>query len=87
MSRLSVNVTSERRMYRIEVYIDGEVQPTTVFGCNEGIAPVLRALSAAHAENGPGAATPDTHSRGAPSSITFHLPGLRTVVYSLVIAQ
>lgn len=87
MSKLLVEVGSELRHYRIAVYVDGEIQPTTVFGCHEGIAPILRALGAAHGEYRTGGPTPQTHPSGAPSSITFHLPGDRLVTYSLVLPQ
>jgi hypothetical protein len=87
MSKLLVKVSSEVGHYRIAVYVDREIQPTTVFGCHRGIDPILRALGAAHGEYRSRGPTSESDAGGAPSSITFHLPGDREVAYSLTLPQ
>ena len=47
---LRVQLTRERSHWRCELYVDSEVEPRTIFGCSQGLEPIIRALSAAEAK-------------------------------------
>jgi hypothetical protein len=80
-----ITVTRERGHYRVVVSVDGEIEPTTVFGCSERLEPVVRRLIMTQSEyhgiierSKPGTFT-------APPSITFQLPGAQTLTYTLTL--
>lgn len=86
MSHMHVDVTSDRRHYRIEVHVDGDVEPTTVFGCHEALSKILLSLDPGHREqHTPGPAPEAGVGRGV-TSITFHLPSGRILAFSRVAA-
>lgn len=47
---LAIKLLTERGHWRVEVYVDGQVDPTTIFGCRQGFEPMLRALLTADAK-------------------------------------
>lgn len=87
MAQLTVKVGAEKRLYRVEVYIDGEIEPTTVFGCRDGFGPVLAALEATEGQDDSIWSRAHAAVRGSPSTIAFHLPSGRIVTFGVIIPQ
>jgi hypothetical protein len=69
------------------VYIDGEIKPTTVFGCRESITPIVNALLRAEGEQHAAWSAPHSDMGAMPAAITFHLPGKRAVTYGVILPQ
>jgi hypothetical protein len=87
MKKAFIAITRERGHFRIEVYVDSNVDPATVFGCRESLLPLLAAL-----ETGKGydrAVVPDStpDAIGVPASIAISLPSGRLIAYGLVLGQ
>lgn len=87
MSRISVDVSRDSRHWVFHVYVNGEIQPTTVFGCRDALTPLLEALLTANSEeNIPGSSSETAVSVG-PTLVTFHLPMGAVVSYVRIGSQ
>lgn len=87
MPHLTVHVARHLDIYRVAVHIDGQVEPTTVFGCREALAPVVRALLATEDEQHRLFADAEPDAARRPSTIAFHLPGARVVTFAAILPQ
>jgi len=87
MPHLTVHIARHLDVYRVAVHVDGQIEPTTVFGCRPALAPLVAALLAAQDEDNRIAAGTETHTPGGPSTIAFHLPGSRVVTFARILAQ
>ena len=85
MQKAFVAITRERGHFRIEVYVDGNVQPATVFGCRDSLLPLLAALETGKGQQTPVVATSESDPIGVPSAIAISLPSGKFVAYGLVI--
>ena len=87
MSHLTVDVARDGRYWRITTYVNGAVEPTTVFGCRDGIAPIVEALLTAQAQQDAAWSGAESRVRGVPSTITLHLPGDRSIIYGVILPE
>jgi len=87
MKKAFVAITRERGHFRIEVYVDGNVQPATVFGCRDSLLPLLAALETAQGKKGAVVADSAPDAVGVPASIAISLPSGRLIAYGLVLGQ
>jgi hypothetical protein len=47
---LEVKLTDQRGHWAVELRVDGQIEPSTIFGCRQGFEPILRALATAEAK-------------------------------------
>jgi hypothetical protein len=87
MKKCLITIARERGHFRIEVYVDGQIEPTTVFGCREGLSPMLAGFETGERDYRAVAAAPETNAVTAPSSIAVRLPSGRYIAYERVLAQ
>lgn len=87
MRDLTVKLLSERGHWRVEVYVDGEVEPRTIFGCRAGFEPILRCLLTAEAQvTAVSAGSKLDPTRSVPS-ITVAMPSGRRLSFRFVGGQ
>jgi hypothetical protein len=82
-----VKVTRQMERYLIQVYVDGQIEPTTVFGCREALFPVLRALGGRAAHQNGIAPLRELHGASSPATIAVQLPRGDVLTYGLVLPQ
>jgi hypothetical protein len=87
MSDFVIEVTTQRDHYRVEVYVDGEVQPRTIFGCRDALKPILDCLESTARQEGVGWTRPETDTRHNVPEIAFLLPTGRSLTYVLARTQ
>jgi hypothetical protein len=87
VSHLTIKVHRERERYRIAVYVDGQVEPTTVFGCRECLLPILKRLGAAQGKKAPIFSTSEFNTAGGVTSVAVHLPRGDVVTYAATLPQ
>lgn len=87
MQKALITLTREGRYFRVEVYVDGNIEPATVFGCRDRLLPVLAALETGQGTDGARWSSTEPYTLTAPTSIAVRLPSGRFIAYSLVIAQ
>lgn len=80
---LSIKLTSERGHWRIQMHVDGEIEPSAIFGCRGGLAPVLRALVTADAQVTAVRADPLLDVRGTEPTVTVTMPSGRHLTFAL----
>jgi hypothetical protein len=87
MKKALIAISRQRGHYKIEVYIDAQIHPATVFGCREGLVPVLAALERGEGKKAAVSAASESDTLTAPTSIAVRLPSGRYIAYGLVVAQ
>lgn len=87
MPHIAVNITGQGRHWRIGFAIDGEVQPRNVFGCSEGMLPLVSGLLAAEAEANAILARAKGKVSALPTSITVGMPSGRFLTFTLTSVQ
>jgi hypothetical protein len=87
MGHVHIEVTRQSGGYVVKVYIDSQIEPTTIFGCRESLLPVLRALGRAEREQHAVSSRPEAHMAIGPATITVALPMGDTVTYGRVLTQ
>jgi hypothetical protein len=87
VSHLTIKVHRERERYRIAVYVDGQIEPTTVFGCRECLLPILERLGAAQGKKAPVFSTTEFRAAGGVTSVAVHLPRGDVVTYAAALPQ
>jgi hypothetical protein len=87
MKKALITIARERGHFRIEVYIDGQIEPTTVFGCREGIEPILDSLGSGERYKRTVGATSEPDTITPPATIAVRLPSGRYIAYGCVVAQ
>jgi len=66
-----------------ELGVGTHIQPTTVFGCREGVAPLLAGLIAAESHYASVGAIPERDAGDAPSAIAVTMPSGRVLTFVL----
>jgi S-formylglutathione hydrolase FrmB len=87
MTSIAVNLTRQGRHWRIQVAVDGKIEPTDVFGCTDGMLPLLTGLERAESEANAIFSRPERQMRGAPPSITVAMPSGRHLTFELTSVQ
>jgi hypothetical protein len=80
---LAITISREVRHWRIEVQVKGGVEPSTVFGCYDGMMPMLGGLLAAEAEVNAVAALPERKPAAPPPTVTVRMPSGRLLTFEL----
>lgn len=81
---LSIEFLNQGRFWRIVFGVNGKVEPTGVFGCRDGILPMVAALRAAELEYDPISATSKTDPRRGPPTIAVSMPSGRVLTFALM---
>jgi hypothetical protein len=80
---LEITFVRKPRHWQVEVKIDGDVEPRTIFGCNEGTSPLVGRLMAAEAEVYTIGALSKRPPGSSPPSITMRMPSGRLLTFDL----
>jgi hypothetical protein len=87
MASIAVNIAREGRHWRIGFTIDGKVQPGNVFGCTDGMLPLLAGLMAAEAQANAISSHAEREMRTLPSVISVSMPSGRVLTFTLTSLQ
>jgi hypothetical protein len=87
MTSIVVNLTRQAKHWTITLAVNGQIQPRAVFACTEGLAPLVRGLVAAEAENATVRPTTDADRAIGPATITVGMPSGRVLTFSLTSMQ
>ena len=78
---LSVKLIDKRGHWEVEMRVDGQVDPATVFGCRQGFEPMLRALQSAEAKVTAVSAGTVSDALDTGPSITVSMPSGRKLTF------
>jgi hypothetical protein len=81
---LDIKLTDKRGHWEVEMRVDGQVDPATVFGCRQGFEPMLRALQTAEAKVTAVSAGSISDPVHAGPSITVTMPSGRKLSFHFV---
>ena len=87
MHALEITIAREVRHWRIEVQVQGDVETRTIFGCNDGILPILSGLYAAQAEVHAVSARAERQPGELPPTVTVRMPSGRLLTFLLSSVQ
>jgi hypothetical protein len=83
MASITVNLTRQRRHWQIQIAVDGEIKPANVFGCSDGLLPLITGLERAEAQAHAIVTSPDSNMGGLPPTITVGMPSGRVLTFRL----
>jgi hypothetical protein len=87
LTAISIKINRKGRHWVFEIDVDRSVQPTRVFGCSDGMLPLLASLISAEAQNtGVGTLT-NSHSPTSPASISVTMPSGRLLTFNLATVE
>lgn len=81
MPRISVKIDRNRSYWRLTFNIDGQVQPSHVVGCRDGLAPMIAGFLAAEAEQYTVWPATERATSNAPTIITVTMPSGRQLTF------
>jgi hypothetical protein len=87
MSSITVDISRQARHYRVALAIDGQIQPRAVFGCTDGLEPMLRGLMAAESEVAAVWTRPEGAVRLTPPTVTIGMPSGSVLTFTLTTVQ
>ena len=87
MASIAVDITREGRHWRIAFTVDGQVEPRHVFGCSDGMLPLLAGFMAAEAQANAVRPNAKTQMRTLPSTVTVRMPSGRLLTFTLTSIQ
>jgi hypothetical protein len=87
MTSIFVRITTHGRHYRIESTINGKVDAANVFGCTDGMLPLLAWLTAAELQYAGIGARAETNSSDGEATITVEMPSGRLLTFALARAE
>jgi hypothetical protein len=83
MKRIAIHLTHHARGWRIMLNVDGQIEPSTVFGCREGLFPLIAGLVATEAQVAAVRAGTQRNMGDAPTLITVTMPSGRELTFRL----
>jgi hypothetical protein len=83
MTSITVNLARQGRHWTLQFAIDGKIEPRTVLGCSERMAPVVRALERAESEMNAVFADPKGDVLSTPATVTVGMPSGRVLTFRL----
>jgi hypothetical protein len=87
MTSIDIRVTAHTRHYRIETAINGEIQPRHIFGCRDGVLPILSFLTAAELEHHRIRTRGQSDTGSDEATITVSMPSGRVLTFKLASVQ
>lgn len=87
MRAFDVTIARKSNHWEIEVQVEGRVEPRTIFGCYEGILPILSGLLAAQSEMDAIAALPQRDTAHTPPVVTVRMPSGRLLTFEGTAAE
>jgi hypothetical protein len=87
MATIAVNISREGRSWRIAFAVDGKVEPRHVFGCSDGMLPLIAGLMAAEAQAHAISSHAKSQMSTLPTTIAVGMPSGRTLTFSLTSLQ
>jgi hypothetical protein len=87
VSDISVNISREGRHWTIRLAVDGNIQPRNIFGCSDGLLPLVSSLLATDAEHAAIFASAKGNRTIRPAVIAVGMPSGRVLTFSLSSVQ
>jgi hypothetical protein len=87
MSNITVDLSREGRHWTIKLAIDGQIQPRNIFGCSDGLMPLVSSLLATDAEHAAIFASTKRNRSVRPAVITIGMPSGRILTFLLASVQ
>lgn len=87
MRGIHVELTREGRHWRIKLDVEGNVEPTTAFGCSESMFPLVAGLLATEAEVNAISAGTQRNMRDAPTYVAVRMPSGRMLTFRLALDE
>jgi hypothetical protein len=83
LSNISVKLSRELRHWQFEIEVDSEIQSRRIFGCSEGVTPLVRSLLAAESQETIPGTSANRDAGYRPSRITVTMPSGRLLTFEL----
>lgn len=87
MTRISIDLSRDGRHWRLELSVNGEIEPRNVFACSEALNPLVFSLERAELEANRIVAASHGDVRTFPSDVSIRMPSGRTLTFTLTRLQ